>query len=94
MSLQTTATAKSASTPNKSMTYQEVFKIWKEGYELKVESTTVDKTMGYFKNHILPKFGKRSIDSITYLDCKQFMTELTKMLKRPPAKVGGRLNLL
>lgn len=70
-----------ASTPNKTMTYQEVFDIWKEGYELKVESTTVDKTMGYFKNHILPEFGKLPIDSITYLDCKQFMTKLTKKLK-------------
>lgn len=70
-----------ASTPNKMMTYQDVFEIWKEAYELKVESTTVDKTMGYFKNHILPEFGKRPIDSITYLDCKQFMTKLTKKLK-------------
>ena len=63
------------------MTFQEVFEIWKEGYELKVESTTADKTMGYFKNHILPEFGKRPVDSITYFDCKQFMTKLTKKLK-------------
>lgn len=70
-----------ATTSNKSMTHQQVFDIWKEAYELKVESTTVDKTMGYFKNHILPEFGKRPIDSITYLDCKQFMTKLTKKLK-------------
>lgn len=75
---QNTATS-SAST--KTMTYQEVFDIWKEAYELKVESTTVDKTMGYFKNHILSEFGKRPIDSISYLDCKQFMTKLTKKLK-------------
>ena len=90
----TQPTISTAIASNKSMTYQDVFEIWKEAYELKVESTTVDKTMGYFKNHILPKFGKRSIDSITYLDCKQFMTKLTKMLKRPPAKAGGHLNLL
>lgn len=67
--------------PNKSMTFQEVFDIWKDGYELKVESTTADKTMGYFRNHILPEFGKRPIDSISYLDCKQFTTKLTKKLK-------------
>lgn len=67
--------------PNKSITFQEGFNLWKEGYELKVESTTAGKTMGYFRNHILPEFGKRSIDSITYIDCKQFMTKLTKKLK-------------
>lgn len=78
---QQTPITHTAATPNKTMTYQEVFEIWKEGYELKVESTTVDKTMGYFKNHILPGFGKRPIDSITYLDCKQFVTKMTKKLK-------------
>lgn len=66
---------------NKSMTYQQVFEVWKDGYELKVESTTLDKTLGYFKNHILPEFAKRPIDSITYLDCKQFVTKMTKKLK-------------
>lgn len=40
-----------------------------------------DKTMGYFKNHILPEFGKRPVDSITYFVYKQFMTKLTKKLK-------------
>lgn len=77
--IQTNAATSSAST--NSMTYQEIFDIWKEAYELKVESTTVDKTMGYFRNHILPEFGKRPIDSITYLDCKQFMTKMAKKLK-------------
>ena len=79
--LQQAATPLTAATPNKAMTYQEVFEIWKEGYELKVESTTLDKTMGYFKNHILPVFAKTPVDSITYLDCKQFVTKLTKKLK-------------
>lgn len=63
------------------MTFQEVSEIWKEGYELKVESTTADITMGYFRNHILPEFGKCPVDSITYFDCEQFMTKLTKKLK-------------
>lgn len=78
---QATSILPPASTPTKSMTYQEVFEIWKEGYELKVESTTLDKTMGYFNNHILPVFSKRPVDSITYLDCKQFVTKMTKKLK-------------
>ncbi|MFJ7841286.1 tyrosine-type recombinase/integrase [Lysinibacillus sphaericus] len=81
MNLKTQSTVISAPITNKTLTFQEVYEIWKEGYELKVESTTADKTMGYFKNHILPEFGKRPVDSITYFDCKQFMTKLTKKLK-------------
>lgn len=76
-----TASVPTPSTPNQSMTFQEVFNIWKEGYELKVESTTAEKTMGYFRNHILPEFGNSPTDSITYFDCKQFTTKLTKKLK-------------
>lgn len=80
-SSQQITTSAATTTTNKSMTYQEVYEIWKEGYELKVESTTLDKTMGYFKNHILPVFAKTPVDAITYLDCKQFVTKLTKKLK-------------
>lgn len=75
------ATVTTELSEKKVVTYEDVFNIWKDGYELKVEATTFEKTIGYFKNHILPEFGSRSIDSIVYLDCKQFTTKLAKKLK-------------
>nr|WP_281349241.1 site-specific integrase [Secundilactobacillus folii] len=47
------------------MTYQQAYDGWLTEYVNTVRESTLVKTMGYFKNHILPAFGKRRIDKIT-----------------------------
>lgn len=43
-------------------TYQEIFDLWIKQYEKTVEESTFVKTMGYFKNHILPSMGNYRIE--------------------------------
>lgn len=53
------------------LTYEEVYEIWLETSYKKKENkaSTVDKTIQYFKNHILPEFGHLKIQNINYHIC-------------------------
>jgi len=46
--------------------------------------TTQRKVISWFKNHILPKFGKRKIDSIKPSEFMEFQTELIEVKKLSP----------
>jgi len=51
--------------------YEDVYKLWIEQYENKVEESTFEKTNRYFKHYILPTLGKYKIDKITVDICQK-----------------------
>jgi hypothetical protein len=61
---------KDSSTRNK-FTFEEVFDKWKINYKYTVKESAYWKTMGIFKNHILPSYGNKKIDEITTMDCQK-----------------------
>lgn len=56
-------------------TYQEVYDLWITQYEKTVEESTYVKTVGYFKNHILPSMGKYRVEKITIAICQKHYNE-------------------
>ncbi|MCM3317181.1 site-specific integrase [Rummeliibacillus stabekisii] len=63
-------------------TYQEVYDLWIIQYEKTVEESTFVKTVGYFKNHILPAMGHYRIEKITIAICQKHYNEwATKVQK-------------
>jgi len=62
-------------------TYEDVYKLWIEQYENKVEESTFEKTNRYFKHHILPSLGKYKIDKITVDICQKTVNEWFKHYK-------------
>lgn len=52
--------------------YQKAYEKWLRIYETTVEESTLSTTIGYFKNHILPYFGKIKIQDITINNCENF----------------------
>lgn len=63
-------------------TYSDVYTEWLYIYKnSNIEMSTYDKTVGYFKNHILPYFGNIKIDKITTKKCQEFAAQLTSKLK-------------
>lgn len=62
-------------------TYQEVYDLWVIEYKNTVEQSTFIKTMGIFKNHILPKMGKYRIDKIDVTTCQKHVNEWSDDLK-------------
>lgn len=52
-------------------TYQEIFDLWVVQYEKTVEESTFVKTLGIFKNHILPSLGEYKIAKINVDVCQR-----------------------
>lgn len=52
--------------------YQKAYEDWLRIYETTVEESTLSTTIGYFKNHILPFFGKKKIQDISLSNCEEF----------------------
>lgn len=63
-------------------TYQDVYDLWLEQYRNTVKESTLVKTVGIFRNHILPVFGKYRIEKVSVLDCQKHVNEWFKKLKR------------
>lgn len=59
-------------------TFQEVYKLWINQYENTVEESTFNKTINYFKNHILPALGKYKIEKINVALCQNIVNEWFK----------------
>ena len=51
-------------------TYKDVYDLWIVQYEKSVEESTFIKTIGVFKNHILPSIGDYKIDKINIETCQ------------------------
>ena len=63
-------------------TYQEVYDLWVVQYEKAVEESTFVKTVGYFKNHILPCMGDYRIEKINIAVCQKHYNEWATKLKK------------
>lgn len=64
-------------------TYQQVYELWIMQYEKTVEESTFVKTLGYFKNHILPSFGEYKIEKISIAICQNHFDEWSQKLAKP-----------
>lgn len=63
-------------------TYQELYDLWIVHYEKTVEESTFVKTLGYFKNHILPAMGSYKIDKIIIDICQKHFDEWASKLSK------------
>lgn len=63
-------------------TYQEVYDLWIVQYEKTVEESTYVKTIGIFKNHILPAMGAYKIEKIHVDVCQRHLDEWSMKLKK------------
>ena len=62
-------------------TFQEVYDLWIVHYTNTVKESTLNKTLGLFRDHILPYFGKMYIDKIKVTHCQNAVDEWYKKLK-------------
>lgn len=63
-------------------TYQEVYDLWINQYEKTVEESTFVKTLGYFKNHILPSLASYRIEKITIAICQKHYNEWSEKVQK------------
>lgn len=63
------------------VTYQNVYDKWVNLYKETVQSSTFDKTLTIFKNHILPTLGDFEINKVSLDDCQSFINSLAKHYK-------------
>lgn len=63
-------------------TYQDLYEIWIENYEKTVEESTFVKTVGIFRNHILPAMGLYKIDKINIDVCQRHVNDWATSLKK------------
>jgi len=63
-------------------TYQDIYDLWIAQYEKTVEESTFIKTIGIFRNHILPAFESYKIDKINVDVCQHHIDEWAKKLKK------------
>ncbi|MEX3746513.1 tyrosine-type recombinase/integrase [Lysinibacillus xylanilyticus] len=62
-------------------TYHDIYKLWVSHYETTVEESTFVKTIGIFKNHILPAMGTYKIEKINVEVCQKHVNEWKNKLK-------------
>lgn len=62
-------------------TYQEVYDLWIEQYKNTVKESTLVKTKGVFKNHILPALGAYRIEKLNVQLCQKHTNIWFKNLK-------------
>lgn len=67
----------------KAYTFEEIYDMWKIDYKYTVKESTYYKTMGHFRNHILPAYGHKNIIDITPLDCQRAVHTWSEKLKNP-----------
>ena len=63
-------------------TFQDVYELWIIQYEKTVEESTFVKTIGYFKNHILPSMGNYRIEKINIAICQKHFDEWASKVKK------------
>lgn len=63
-------------------TFNDVYELWIEQYKNTVQESTLVKTKGIFKNHILPSFGEYKIDKINVQVCQKHLNEWFEKLQK------------
>ncbi|GAB0171666.1 site-specific integrase [Lysinibacillus sp. CTST325] len=66
----------------KTETYEDIFNVWIQHYERTVEESTFVKTLGIFRNHILPAIGHYRIEKLNVPICQNFVDECSLKLKK------------
>ncbi|MEK4627353.1 MAG: site-specific integrase [Solibacillus sp.] len=61
-------------------TYQDIYDLWVKHYENTVEESTFVKTIGIFKNHLLPALGQYKIDKMNVDICQHHVDAWAKKL--------------
>lgn len=56
-------------------TFNQVFELWKNNYELTVKESTFVKVMSQYEFHILPIFGSKFIDDISVIDIQNYAND-------------------
>lgn len=62
--------------------FQQIYELWITQYEKTVEESTFVKTLGYFKNHILPVMGEYKIEKINIAICQKHFDEWAQKLSK------------
>lgn len=62
-------------------TYKELYDLWVEQYENTVEESTYTKTLGIFRNHILPALGSYKVEKMNVEVCQKHVNEWFGKLK-------------
>lgn len=63
-------------------TFNDIYELWIEQYRNTVESSTLLKTKGIFKNHIIPSMGQYKMEKINVQACQKHVNEWFKVLKK------------
>ncbi|MCS5503052.1 site-specific integrase [Lysinibacillus sp. A4] len=63
-------------------TYEDLYNVWIQHYERTVEESTFVKTIGIFRNHILPALGHYRIEKLSIAICQGFVDDCSLKLKR------------
>ena len=66
----------------KTETYEDIYNVWIQHYERTVEESTFVKTLGIFRNHILPAIGHYRIEKLNVPICQNFVDECSLKLKK------------
>lgn len=62
-------------------TYKDLYDLWVEQYENTVEESTYTKTLGIFRNHILPALGSYKVEKMNVEVCQKHVNEWFGKLK-------------
>ncbi|MBL1229338.1 site-specific integrase [Enterococcus sp. BWB1-3] len=65
-------------TQNTIKTYQDLYELWMGQHKENIRNTTEQRIRNYFKNQILPYFGKLKLDAITPTMCQKILSEWAK----------------
>lgn len=63
-------------------TYNDIYNLWIVQYEKTVEESTFVKTVGIFRNHILPALGEYKIEKLNIEVCQQHVDDWSTKLKK------------
>ncbi|MCS8597081.1 site-specific integrase [Levilactobacillus brevis] len=63
--------------------FQEVYDLFMVQYQKTVKSSTLRKALGFYRNHILPAFGKKDIKKVTPLQCQHVINDWSKSIQDP-----------
>lgn len=73
--------------------FKDIYKKWDIFYKTNVEPSTYGKTKSLFRNHILPSFGDKKIQSIKTKECSVFVEKVQNHFKNPQKVIAYARNV-
>lgn len=62
-------------------TFLDIYNLWIKQYEIDVEESTLKKTKGLFRNHILPAIGEFIVSNLNSLECQKHVNNWSEKVK-------------